>query len=93
MNFDGEIDYDKDIKLHDQLLKDRHMSPFEHCARAMSDEEYSYFIKGYIENQGAERENYENGYLEEIYIPDNTQGWCNNFKGFIQYRHLLENKS
>lgn len=92
MTFDNEIDYNKDIELHDRLLESGHMSPFEHCARAMSDEEYSYFIKGYIENQGAERENLEDGYSEEIYIPKNTQGWCNNFRGFIQYRYLIENK-
>ena len=37
MTFDGEIDYEKDIQLHDKLLADGHMSPFEHCARAMTD--------------------------------------------------------
>ena len=54
-----KIDYEADIKLHDKLLADNHMSPFEHCARVMS--------------------------LD-------TRGWCNNFKGFIQYRHLIENE-
>lgn len=29
---DGEIDYEKDIALHDMLLESRHASPFEHCA-------------------------------------------------------------
>ena len=88
-----EVDYQKMIELHDRLLSQDppHSSPFEHCARAMSDEEYSYFIKGYIEDQGAERENLEDGYSEEIYIPKNTQGCCNNFRGFIQYRYLIEN--
>lgn len=28
-----EHSYEDDIKLHDSLLKSRHMSPFEHCAR------------------------------------------------------------
>ena len=91
MTFDEEIDYEKDINLHNHLLKSHHMSPFEHCARAMSDEEYFYFIKGYLEDQDAEREFLEDGYSEEIYIPKNTQGWCNNFRGFIQYRYLIEN--
>ena len=90
MTFDGEIDYEKDLKLHNTLLESHHMSPFEHCARAMSDEEYFYFIKGYLEDQGAERENLEDGYSEEIYIPKNTQGCCNNFRGFIQYRYLID---
>lgn len=35
----GERDLDKDIGLHDQLLADGHMSPFEHMARPMTDEE------------------------------------------------------
>lgn len=85
MTFDGEINYEKDIALHDHLLSSRHMSPFEHCARAMSNEEYYSFVKG--------KENIE--YFEEepdIYtFKDSSYGWCNNFKGFIQYRYLVEN--
>ena len=33
MTFDGEIDYNKDIELHNMLLNSKHLSPFEHCAR------------------------------------------------------------
>ena len=89
MTFDGKIDYEKDIKLHDTLLESQHMSPFEHCCRAMTSKEYDSFIKGEL-------------YLERI--NDNFQhyklfrnnkkvlGWCNNFKGFIQYRYLIENE-
>ena len=36
MNFDGSDDYQKDIDLHDRLLTSGHLSPFEHCAIAMS---------------------------------------------------------
>lgn len=32
--FDGEINYDKDYSLHDQLLSEGHYSPFEHSAQA-----------------------------------------------------------
>jgi thymidylate synthase ThyX len=32
--FDGKIDYEKDYELHDNLLKEGHYSPFEHCAQA-----------------------------------------------------------
>ncbi len=46
MNFDGEIDYEKDIKLHDHLLESGHMSPFEHCCRAVTEEEYNENFKG-----------------------------------------------
>lgn len=31
-NFEGTIDFEKDIKLYDNLLNSKHMSPFEHCA-------------------------------------------------------------
>ena len=67
-----KINYDKDIKLHDQLLKDGHMSPFEHCARAMSDVEYD--TKFFKQHSGIAED-----------------GWCNNFRGWIQYRYLIEN--
>ena len=96
MTFDGEIDYEKDLKLYDTLLKSHHMSPFEHCARAMSDEEYYSFIKGEIpiivQNNGeiVNRELYPQSYSKDL--GTDFYGWCNNFKGFIQYRYLIENK-
>ena len=46
MTFDGDIDYEKDIKLHDSLLESHHMSPFEHCCRAVTEEEYNENFKG-----------------------------------------------
>ena len=77
MTFDGKIDYGKDIKLHDQLIGPPfHASPFEHCARAMSEEEYDRFFKGEIPNSFVNN--------------PSGLGWCNNIKGFIQYRYLLE---
>jgi len=71
-----EPNYENDIKLHNRLAESGHWSPFEHCAKAMSDTEYSNFVKGDTSKakQGS-----------DIY------GWCNNFKGFIQYRYLIEN--
>ena len=77
MTFDGEIDYEKDIKLHDQLLQDKHLSPFEHCTRAMSDDEYYKFFKGEVKDPKSYSGN----------------GWCNNFRGWISYRYLIENDS
>lgn len=79
MTFDGEIDYEKDIKLHDQLLESKHFSPFEHCSRAMDTDEWNKFQKGVIE--------YIDG---EKVAALSYNGWCNNFKGFIPYRYLLE---
>lgn len=80
LNFEGKDDYEADIKLHDNLLTAGHMSPFEHCAKAMNRGEFdSSFHKGF-EGDGP-----------EFY----TNGWSGNFRGFIQYRKLLpgENKT
>jgi thymidylate synthase ThyX len=37
MNFDGVSDHVKDEKMHDDLEKSGHWSPFEHCAQACDD--------------------------------------------------------
>lgn len=37
-------DYEADIKLHDKLLTSGHMSPFEHIARVMTEEERDYYF-------------------------------------------------
>jgi thymidylate synthase ThyX len=73
-----EPNYDNDLKLHDRLLESGHFSPFEHCAKVMSDEEYESFIKGEVDFG--------------FDIPKHTMGWCNNFKGFIPYRYLIDKK-
>ena len=73
------IDYEKDIKLHDDLLVMGHMSPFEHCAKAMTEEEYI----------GYRREDSEYGH--SIYpIQNKKYGWSRNLKGFKQYREIIE---
>lgn len=78
-----EIDYLKMIELHDRLLSQDppHSSPMEHCARAMSDEEYKVFIKG--KNIGT---------IAPYLFDDTSKGWCNNLKGFIPYRYFIDNK-
>lgn len=90
MTFDGAIDYEKDIKLHDQLLESGHMSPFEHCAEVMSEEIYSSFIKGYCEMNWTDRVS-DDFITIEGGCNINNLGWCNNFRGFIPYRYLIEN--
>lgn len=79
---DPKIDYEKDIALHDQLLASGHMSPFEHCARAMSPTEYlaHQVIKTHLTFALGQ---YGAGTIRE-------NGWCRNFKGFIQYREIVE---
>lgn len=74
MTFEGKIDYEKDIALHDQLLESRHASPFEHCCRALTKEEY--------ENSG-KMIPLEDGSFEF------KKGWVDNFRGYKSYRRIL----
>ncbi|RUP42191.1 MAG: hypothetical protein EKK63_02520 [Acinetobacter sp.] len=71
----------EDIALHDRMANavPFHASPFEHCARAMSDKEYQRYVKGYA-SYGHDGLGFDHNQL----------GWCRNFKGFIQYREILE---
>ena len=75
MTFEGKIDYEKDIALHDQLLSAKHASPFEHCCRVLTEEEYNTLGKIVLHS--------ENEYIFE-------KGWVDNFKGFISYRRILK---
>jgi hypothetical protein len=75
---DGKIDYEKDIQLHDTLLSSKHMSPFEHCARVASEDEYYNACISKLDN------------TEDLKHRD-EYGWFNNFRGFIPYRYLIEN--
>ena len=87
-----EIDYSKMIDLHDRLIAQDppHSSPLEHCARAMSDEEYFKSYRGntlpfgYANKEDALIE----GYLDK---KDKNVGWCGPYKGFISYRYFIDN--
>jgi len=73
---DGEIDYEKDIKMHDTLLERKHASCFEHCAKAMSNDEADRFtITIPSKNPLVDR--------------SGENGWCRNLRGFIPYRHIV----
>ena len=80
LNFEGKDDYEADIKLYDRLLEMGHMSPFEHCARAMSDDEYQKNIQGEVE---ATCQDYD------LLINEMDKGWSGNFRGFVQRRQEL----
>lgn len=78
LNFEGKDDYEADIKLHDSLEKAGHVSPFEHCAKAMSKGEFdNSFHKG------------DSGDGPDFYF----NGWSGNFRGFVQYRKLLKEEN
>tara|TARA_R110000765_G_scaffold345721_1_gene435939 strand:- start:531 stop:1307 length:777 start_codon:yes stop_codon:yes gene_type:complete len=89
-NFDGKDDYAADIKLYDRLATMGHMSPFEHCAQAMTDKEYYSNVRGTVK---IGTENSGDLFLYEVYpAAEDTQsiyGWCGNFRGFIQERKTM----
>jgi thymidylate synthase ThyX len=76
-----KIDYEADIKLHDMLAESGHWSPFEHVARAMSNDEYLQYFR----SSGNVKFKDKNDLIRS------ENGWCRNFKGFIQYRSLIDN--
>ena len=93
-----EINYKRMIELHDRLIAQDppHSSPMEHCARAMSDEEYYSYHNGLVEGEFDSHP--EIGSFFRIlegykFMRDKRNGWCRNFKGFIPYRHLIENET
>lgn len=62
------------------------LSHFEHCAKAMTEKEYDLWTNGkLIEYEGLEIVLKNNN--------SNTEGWCNNFKGFISFKEYLKNKN
>ena len=75
-----KIDYVADLKLHDILASSGHFSPFEHVARVMSDDEYIFFNKKEVEGIDS----------DGTHILKTENGWCRNFRGFIQYRSLID---
>ena len=84
-----ELTLEHAIKIHDKCVELVHSSVFEHCARAMSDEEHGSYIKGKIDLIDVDEPEYNGG----IYEPQfSEKGWCNNFKGFISYRYLVDNR-
>lgn len=78
-NFEGTDNYEADFKLHDRLLESGHLSPFEHCAKAMSEYENYHYTTGRPTKNGI------SGISE--------QGWSGNFRGFIQYRKMFQNEN
>jgi hypothetical protein len=91
-DFNGEDSYEFEIKLYNKLIEKKEFSSFEHCAKAMSDEEYESYFSGelsfdYIVDSDREFK----GYFHELDLKKDVKyhGWCRNFKGFISHRHQL----
>lgn len=82
LNFEGKDDYQADVNLHDNLIRMGHFSPTEHCAKAMSKDEYNSYLSG---DYGVDWETRQ--------IVSDGHGFCGNFRGFIQYRKMLEGEN
>jgi thymidylate synthase ThyX len=80
-----EFTLEQQVALHDRLINQvpLHASPMEHCARAMTLEEYNRYIKGELHK--------DTHAFDYPYPKEGSHGWCNNYRGFISYRYLLEN--
>lgn len=88
-----KIDYEADIKLHNRLVESNHWSPFEHCAKAMDDDEYNSFVRGKMNSIWDSDLITDNTYEMSVQMDNSLFGWCKNFRGFIQYRHLIEEQN
>lgn len=75
-----EFTIEQQVALHDRMANQTpfHASPFEHCARAMSVKETLGYVHSTVDFDDPEK------------IGDFETGWCRNYRGFIQYRHILE---
>lgn len=100
--FEGFFDEAADIKLCDNLLKAGHMSPAEHVARAMYEEEYFQHAQvkvvnsDYVEQHSKDFEDKKSviqTYINNDQLVIIEYGWCGNFRGFKQYRKFLSNEN
>lgn len=77
---DNEIlTLEKAKSIYTKCVQLGHNSVVSHCAKCMTDVEYRSWIKGEIE-----REDYI------VAIPQETQGFCKNIRGFIPLRQYVE---
>lgn len=74
LTHDGVRSWKEDVRLHDDLLSNGHMSPFEHVARPMGAEETKHYMQYRIT---------EDDDVEEV------GPFCGNFRGWMQYRKLI----
>lgn len=67
LNFDGDIDFEKDYQLHDSLMTSGHWSPFEHACVALDKRSKSGNLRGYKQyRKFFDKENILSANLPEI---------------------------
>ena len=93
-----ELTLEHAIKIHDKCVELVHSSVFEHCARAMTNEEFVSFTKTIHSTSNKVEKTNQGGLRQgEVLVNDfivnreEHYGWCNNLKGFIPYRYFIDN--
>lgn len=83
------INYNNLVKLAERLEKQTpaHSSPMEHVAKAMNEDEYKSWNKGSLDSVQ------RTANWKDFYPTEQSIGWCRNYRGFIPYRHIVENKT
>lgn len=106
LNFEGQDDYEADIKLHNRLADMGHWSPFEHVAKAMGKQDlepfvmkiprsFSEFDKEQIKKEWNRVSKSKASLIvqhQDIEIKSLSQ-IQSNFNGFIQYRKMFDNEN
>lgn len=80
LTHEGKRDIGKDLDLADSLLTNGHMSPFEHPARPMTDEEIACYGCAQVPS-------WIGGLWRE------PAPFCGNFRGWVQYRKTIQNEA
>lgn len=75
------------VGLTDGLEENGHWSPFEHCGQAMSSKTRETWIRGRKELRDRD---YDDSYWRD---PRENEGWCGNFRGFIQFRKTFKGEN
>lgn len=82
LTHDGKRDPNADVELHDRLLANGHMSPFEHCARPMTKYDIETIVSKFSGVTG----------FDKLDL-DPRQHFLGNFRGWVQYRKLLAHEA
>lgn len=78
---ENTITLEKAREMYERLKNSGHWSCFGHIAKCMTDKEYENWVKGYT---------YEDSYSFNRVIPQETQGYNKNLRGFISLRQYVE---
>lgn len=87
LTHDGKKDPAADILLHDRLLSSGHMSPLEHAARPMNDEEYNHWFEQPKVYWSPE----ENSFIHELDAKGELvfTHFCGPYQGWVSYRKQI----